>query len=89
MQRRLVAIGLLVLAVPMAWLAWGFARDMRAHEQRIGSGSRLLDTASGTVEVPRPARSMTRRCWSSMEAAADSTKGSHSAATMQRGAIVS
>ena len=51
MQRRLVAIGLLVLAVPMAWLAWGFARDMRAHEQRIGSGNRLLDTASGAVEV--------------------------------------
>jgi pimeloyl-ACP methyl ester carboxylesterase len=24
---------------------------MRAHEQRIGSGSHLLDTASGTVEV--------------------------------------
>ena len=35
----------------MAWLAWGVARDMRAHEQRIGAGSRLLDTASGTVEV--------------------------------------
>ena len=25
---------------------------MRAHEQRIGSGSRLLDADSGTVEVP-------------------------------------
>ena len=31
--------------------AMRFARDMQAHEQRIGPGSRLLDTASGTIEV--------------------------------------
>jgi hypothetical protein len=77
MQRRLVAIGLLVLAVPMAWLAWGFARDMRAHEQRIAREVACSTPLAAPSKSPRPARSMTRRCWSSMEAAADSTKVSH------------
>lgn len=54
MKRRSVVIGvtLLVLAGLAGWIAVEFERDMRSQAQRIAaSGSRLLDTACGAIEV--------------------------------------
>ena len=53
MTRSSAVLGVLLLAAAAlaVWTAAAFRRDMRAHEQRIASGSRLLQTACGAVEV--------------------------------------
>ena len=47
----LIAGTVLVLAGLAAWLAGDFTRDLAAHRARVASGSRVLDTACGPVEV--------------------------------------
>ncbi|WP_298826208.1 alpha/beta hydrolase [uncultured Piscinibacter sp.] len=58
MTRSWALVGSLLLAAALlaAWTAAAFRRDMRAHEQRIASGSRLLQTACGPVEVAEAGR---------------------------------
>lgn len=56
MQRRratLVTIALAVVlfgATLIAWLGTAYQRDLRAHAQRLASGSRLLEAACGQIE---------------------------------------
>jgi pimeloyl-ACP methyl ester carboxylesterase len=42
---------LLALVALAAWIGMDFRRDMRLHERRIATGSRVLQTACGAVEV--------------------------------------
>jgi pimeloyl-ACP methyl ester carboxylesterase len=53
MKRRRIVIGVVLAALAAAatWVGTEFRRDLRAHERRIGVGSRVLQTACGQVEV--------------------------------------
>jgi hypothetical protein len=47
------AWGALVPSALAAWTTTEFRRDMRTQQERIGSGSRVLHTARGTVVVAK------------------------------------
>ena len=50
-RSTVVAAVLVAAAALIAWIVAEYRRDMRAHAQRIASGSRLLATPCGAIEV--------------------------------------
>lgn len=49
--RRLLAATVLALSAAGIWIASEFRRDMALHESRVATGSRVVDTRCGPIEV--------------------------------------